>query len=156
VTDADRLVENHLGSPDPKRRDDTGAEEGYGRPDWFVDDEHDDVASAFAADPSLLGPTFQGAKGEANPFQIQQRIQQASVPVPGRTPIPTHPIILRSIPKHTVSPLTQELTTRLLRSLTQRDICILQSLYDYRYLTTLQIYHCSSLAFVLLSFVSST
>ncbi len=94
-----------------------------------------DFASSYAADPSLLRATFQITQAEARRF----RIQSPSAGAPGRTRIPTHSIILRSISKHTTAPLTQEQTTRLLRALTSRDIAILQALHDYRYLTTLQI-----------------
>ncbi len=105
-------------------------------PDRDVDDE-DEVgfASAFASDPSLLRASFQGTSTSMKPLGIQQ----SPAFVPGRTPIPTRPIILRKISKLSTASLTQEQTTRLLRSLTQRDIAILQALHDYRYLTTLQI-----------------
>ncbi|HEV2014551.1 MAG TPA: replication-relaxation family protein [Candidatus Dormibacteraeota bacterium] len=104
-------------------------------------DEGEDFASACASAPSLPRPSLQGAKGGTKSRRIQRRVHQGSALVPGRTPIPTRPFILRSIPKQTTTPLTQDQTTQLLRSLTQRDRCILQSLYDYRYLTTLQIRH---------------
>lgn len=103
------------------------------------EDEDEDFASADASAPSLPRPSFQRTMGGANPIQVQPRIQPSSASAPGRTPIPTRPFILRAIPKHTTTPLTQEQTTQLLRSLTQRDRSILQSLYAYRYLTTLQI-----------------
>ena len=41
--------------------------------------------------------------------------------------------------KHSSSLLTQEETSHLPRSLTQRDVAILQALHDYRYLNTLHI-----------------
>jgi hypothetical protein len=135
MTDVERRPADQLGPALQEPSHATALEECNEHPGGFIDEEDGDFASAFASDPSLRRPTFQGAQGEARPL----RIQRTSVPVPGRTPIPTHPIILRSIPKHTTAPLTQEQTTRLLRSLTPRDIAILQSLHDYRYLTTLQI-----------------
>ncbi len=111
--------------------------------DDVVDAKEEGFASAYASDPSLLQPSLQGATGGANhpgtQRRIQPRVQLPSWFASGRTPIPTRPFILRSIPKHTTTPLTQEQTSRLLRSLTQRDRCILQSFYDYRYLTTLQV-----------------
>jgi len=102
-------------------------------------DTDEDFVSADASVPSLPRPSFQGAKGARKSLRIQPRVQPSSAFTPGRTPIPTSPYIVRSIPKHTTTPLTQEQTTQLLRALTQRDRCILQTLYDYRYLTTLQI-----------------
>ncbi|MDQ6884156.1 MAG: replication-relaxation family protein [Candidatus Dormibacteraeota bacterium] len=118
--------------------------DGETRPQQHPGLRHDlgsikDFASAYASAPSFPRPSFQAAKGGTKSIQIQPRVQPSSAFAPGRTPIPTRPFILRSIPKHTTSPLTQEQTTQLLLSLTQRDRCILQTLYDYRYLTTLQL-----------------
>jgi hypothetical protein len=93
-----------------------------------------DLASAFAPAPSLR-PAVQGT----NPIAKPLRIQKTSRSTPGRTPIHGRPIILRNLHKHSSSLLTQEETSHLLRSLTQRDVAILQALHDYRYLNTLQI-----------------
>jgi hypothetical protein len=102
-------------------------------------DEDEDFASADASAPSFPRRSFQRAKGGTKSLRIQPRVQPSSASAPGRTPLPTRPFIVRSIPKHTTAPLTQEQTTQLLRSLTQRDRAILQTLCAYRYLTTLQI-----------------
>jgi hypothetical protein len=99
----------------------------------------DGFASAFVSTPSLPRPSFQRTKGSTKPRRIRPHVHLASILSSGRTPIPIHPFILRSLPKHATTPLTQEQTTQLLRSLTQRDRSILQTLYDYRYLNTLQI-----------------
>jgi len=93
-----------------------------------------DLASAFAPAPSLP-PAVQGT----NPIAKPLRTQETPRTTPGRTPIHGRPIILRDLRKHTSSLLTQEDTSRLLRSLTQRDLSILQALHDYRYVNTLQI-----------------
>ncbi len=105
----------------------------YADPNLQTVDAH--FASTYASDPSLQRASFQIPQADARRF----RTQSASASAPGRTRISTRPIILRSLPKHTAAPLTQEQTTRLLRSLTARDIAVLQALHDYRYLTTLQI-----------------
>ncbi len=118
-------AEGDLPTSDPDNRD----------PDPNLHTMDADFASTYAADPSLQRASFQIQQAEARRFPVQP----ASTGAPGRTRISTHPIILRSIPKHTASSLTQEQTTHLLRSLTPRDVAILQSLHDYRYLTTLQI-----------------
>src|SRR6266571_1439296 len=81
-------------------------------------DEDEDFASADASAPSFPRPSFQRAKGGTKSLRIQPRVQPSSASAPGRTPIPTRPFIVRSIPKHTTAPLAQEQTTRLLRSLT--------------------------------------
>lgn len=115
------------------------AEEGDALDDRFdpgpsvaVDDE--DFVSAFAPAPSPP-LAFQGT----NPIARPLRIQESPFFTPRRTPIHGRPIILRDLHKHSSSHLTQQETSSLLRSLTQRDIAILQALYDYRYLNTLQI-----------------
>jgi len=92
-----------------------------------------DLASAFAPAPSL-----RLAVQRTNPITKPLRIQKTPRSSPGRTPIHGRPIILRDLHKHSSSLLTQEETSRLLRSLTQRDVAILQALHDYRYLNTLQ------------------
>ncbi|MDQ6720774.1 MAG: replication-relaxation family protein [Candidatus Dormibacteraeota bacterium] len=106
--------------------------------DWdpgsYLDAVREDLASAFASAPSPP-PAFQGT----NPIAKPLRIQETPSLIPRRTPIHGRPIILRDLHKHSSSLLTQEETSRLLRSLTQRDIAIVQALHDYRYLNTLQI-----------------
>lgn len=94
----------------------------------------EDLVSAFAPAPSLP-PAFQGT----NPSAKHRGIQNTPSFIPRRTPIHGRPIILRNLRRHSSSLLTQEETSVLLRSLTQRDVAILQALHDYRYLTTLQI-----------------
>src|SRR3984893_13623135 len=103
-------------------------------PGSYLDAVREDLASAFAPAPSLP-LAVQGTKPIAKP----RRIQETPRFTPGRTPIHGRPIILRDLRKHASSLLTQEDTSRLLRSLTQRDLSILQALHDYRYLNTLQI-----------------
>ncbi len=97
------------------------------------------VADVAVTHHVLPRPSLQGTKDNARPRRIRPHIHLASTFSPGRTPIPIHPFILRSISKHSTTPLTQEQTTQLLRTLTQRDRSILQALYNYRYLNTLQI-----------------
>ena len=103
-------------------------------PGPYVTPVREDLVSAFAPAPSLP-PAVQGTNPSAKPM----RIQETSSSTPRRTPIHGHPIILRDLHKHSSSLLTQEETSHLLRSLTQRDVAILQALHDYRYLNTLQI-----------------
>ena len=78
--------------------------------------------------------SFQEAKGETTGSGIESATPGAS----GRT-LPIHPIILRDVPPRPDSPPTQAQLNRLHRALTQRDLVILQCLYDYRYLDTLQV-----------------
>ena len=106
--------------------------------DWdpgpYVTAVREDLASTFA--PALSSPpALQGTNPNARPVGIQP----APFLTPRRTPIHGRPIILRDLRKHSSSLLTQEETSLLLRSLTHRDIAILQALHDYRYLNTLQI-----------------
>src|SRR5438094_4158536 len=98
-------------------------------PGSYLDAVRKDLASAFAPAPSLP-PAFQGTTPSTKPL----RIQETPSSTPRRTPIHGRPIILRDLHKHSSSLLTQEETSRLLRSLTQRDMSILQALHDYRYL----------------------
>jgi protein involved in plasmid replication-relaxation len=105
-------------------------------PGSYLDAVREDLASAFATAPSLP-PAVQGT----NPIAKPLRIQETPRSTPGRTSIHGRPIILRNLDKHSSSLLTQEETSHLLRSLTQRDVAILQALHDYRYLNTLQIQH---------------
>jgi hypothetical protein len=103
-------------------------------PGPYVAADDEDFVSAFAPAPSPPH-SFQGTNPSAKRFGIQE----PSFFTPRRTPIHGRPIILRDLKKHSSSLLTQEETSLLLRSLTQRDIGILQALHDYRYLNTLQI-----------------
>lgn len=103
-------------------------------PGPYVTAVRKDLVSAFAPAPSLPA-AVQGTNPSAKPL----RIQETPSLIPRRTPIHGRPIILRDLHKHSSSQLTQDETSRLLRSLTQRDIAILQALHDYRYLNTLQI-----------------
>ena len=103
-------------------------------PGSYLDAVRKDLASAFAPAPSLP-PAVQGT----NPIAKPLRIRETPFLIPRRTPIHGRPIILRDLHKHSSSQLSQDETSRLLRSLTQRDLSILQALHDYRYLNTLQI-----------------
>jgi hypothetical protein len=103
-------------------------------PGPYVNAVQEDFVSAFAPAPSLP-PAFQATTPSTKPL----RIQEMPSLTPRRTPIHGRPIILRDLRKHSSSLLTQEQTSHLLRSLTQRDIAIVQALHDYRYLSTLQI-----------------
>jgi len=103
-------------------------------PGPYVTTVRKDLVSAFAPAPSLPA-AFQGTNPSAKPL----RIQETPSLIPRRTPIHGRPIILRDLRKHSSSLLTQEQTSHLLRSLTQRDIAIVQALHDYRYLNTFQI-----------------
>ena len=88
---------------------------------------------AFAPAPSPR-PSRQLAQAEAKPIQIDiERAAEA-----GQS-LPTHPIILRDLPSQAEAHPTQAQLSRLHRSLNQRDLVLLQALYDYRYLNTLQI-----------------
>jgi hypothetical protein len=93
-----------------------------------------DIVSGFAAQPSPR-LALQEAKGEPS----GSGTQGAVAGWPGRSLISTHPIILRDLPPSADSPPTQTQLNRLYRSLNQRDLAILQALYDYRYLNTLQV-----------------
>src|ERR1700681_1187199 len=95
-------------------------------PGSYLDAVREDLASAFAPAPSLP-PAVQGTNPIAKPLRIQEMRQST----PGRTPIHGRPIILRDLRRHSSSLLTQEETSRLLRSLTQRDVAILQALHNY-------------------------
>ena len=101
-----------------------------------VDDAGDELefAPAFGSGDSLW-PAPQEAKDEAQ----ASRTQFGPPHGPGRSLIPTHPIILRDLPPQAESQPTQAQLSRLHRTLNQRDLLILQSLHDYRYLNTLQV-----------------
>ena len=117
---------------------DTPGEDDLSNDNWnpvsYLDAVREDLASAFAPAPSLP-PAVQGT----NPIAKPLRIRETPAPTPGRTPIHGRPSILRDLRNHASSLLTQEETSHLLRSLTQRGLSILQALHDYRYLNTLQI-----------------
>jgi len=91
-------------------------------------------ASDFAS-----GPSPQPALHEAKSETMGSGIESAPSEGLGRSLIPTHPIILRDLPPHADSLPTQTQLSRLHRTLNQRDLLILQALYDYRYLNTLQV-----------------
>jgi hypothetical protein len=93
-----------------------------------------DFAPAFASGDSLR-PALQEAKDGAQ----ASRTQFGPAHEPGRSLIPTHPIILRDLPPQSEARPSQTQLNRLHRSLNQRDLLILQALYDYRYLNTLQV-----------------
>jgi Replication-relaxation len=111
-------------------------------PDSLEDDLDDagdelDFAPDFASGGSLR-PAPQEAKDEAKASRTQFGPPQEPQE-PGRSLIPTHPIILRDLPPQAESHPTQAQLSRLHRTLNQRDLLILQSLHDYRYLNTLQV-----------------
>jgi hypothetical protein len=93
-----------------------------------------DFASPFASGGSLR-PALQEAKDEDPTFQDQTEPPDE----PGQSLLSTHPIILRDLPPQADARPTQAQLSRLHRSLTQRDLVILQFLHDYRYLNTLQV-----------------
>ena len=90
-------------------------------------------ARAFATGGSQR-PAFQEARDEAQADSIQPDTVDAA----GRS-LSTNPIILRDLPSHADTSPTQAQLNRLHRSLTQRDLVLLQCLYDYRYLNTFQV-----------------
>jgi hypothetical protein len=101
-----------------------------------LDDASDELefAAAFASGDSLrpaLRPSLPEAQASRTQFGPPSR--------PGQSLIPTHPIILRDLPPQAESHPTQAQLSRLHRTLNQRDLLILQSLHDYRYLNTLQV-----------------
>ena len=97
-------------------------------------DDEIGVAPAFASRRSRW-PALQETKVDAQPI----RTRKQSPNVAGLSLLLTHPIILRDLPPHADTRPSQSELTRLHRTLTQRDLVILQSLYDYRYLNTLQV-----------------
>ncbi len=108
-------------------------------PDWTdnLDDLGDDelgVAPAFASGRSRRR-SLQEAKGGVPPIRIRKQLPDKA----GLSLLLTHPIILRDLPPHADARPSQSELTRFHRTLTQRDLVILQSLYDYRYLNTLQV-----------------
>lgn len=108
-------------------------------PDWTGDlggagDEELPIASAFAHSRSRR-PALQEAKGGVPPIRTRKQAPNKA----GLSLLLTHPIILRDVPPHADARPSQSELTRLHRTLTQRDLVILQCLYDYRYLNTLQV-----------------
>ena len=106
--------------------------------DWTdVGDDGDGelaVAPTFAPRRSRR-PALQETKVDAPAI----RTRKLSPNVAGLSLLLTHPIILRDLPPHADARPSQAELTRLHRTLTQRDLVILQCLYDYRYLNTLQV-----------------
>src|SRR5713101_7401777 len=103
----------------------------------MFDDGGDDnlgVATAFVARRSRR-PALQEAKAGVPPIRTRKQPPNKA----GLSLLLTHPIILRDLPPHADARPSQSELTRLHRTLTQRDLVILQSLYDYRYLNTLQV-----------------
>jgi protein involved in plasmid replication-relaxation len=99
------------------------------------DSEEDaDFAPAFATGSSPR-PSSQEAKDVDPTFPTQLDPPDE----PGQSLLSTHPIILRDIPPQADARPSQTQLSRLHRSLTQRDLVILQFLFDYRYLNTLQV-----------------
>ncbi len=92
------------------------------------------VATTFAARRSRR-PALQETKVGAQPIRTRKQSPNKA----GLSLLLTHPIILRDLPPHADARPSQSELTRLHRTLTQRDLVILQSLYDYRYLNTLQV-----------------
>ncbi len=92
------------------------------------------VAPTFAARRSRR-PALQEAKGGVTTVQTRKQPPNKA----GLSLLLTHPIILRDLPPNADARPSQSELTRLHRTLTQRDLVILQCLYDYRYLNTLQV-----------------
>ncbi len=92
-----------------------------------------DQGHGFASDGSPR-PASQHAQAETKGGAIQNPAAAAA----GRS-LPTHPIVLRDVCPRPDAPPKQRQLNQLHRSLNQRDLVILQSLYDYRYLDTFQI-----------------
>ncbi len=108
-------------------------------PDWADDladasDEELAVAPTFASGRARR-PALQEAKADAPAI----RTRKQSPNKPGLSLLLTHPIILRDLPANADARPSQSELSRLHRTLTQRDLVVLQSLYDYRYLNTLQV-----------------
>jgi len=108
-------------------------------PDWADDladasDEELAVAPTFASGRARR-PALQEAKADAPAI----RTRKQSPNKPGLSLLLTHPIILRDLPANDDARPSQSELRRLHRTLTQRDLVVLQSLYDYRYLNTLQV-----------------
>lgn len=107
------------------------------KPDAASEDDADyepDVASSFATGGSLPR-ALQEAKDVDPTFQVQTEPPAES----GQSLLSTHPIILRDLPPQADARPSQAQLNKLHRSLTQRDLVILQFLHDYRYLNTLQL-----------------
>src|SRR5712692_5800537 len=80
-------------------------------------------------------PALQEAKGGVTRIRTRKQPPNKA----GLSLLLTHPIILRDLPPTADTRPSQSELTRLHRTLTERDLVILQSLYDYRYLNTLQV-----------------
>jgi hypothetical protein len=105
-----------------------------------IEDDADDAGDELDFAPDFAsGDSLQPASQEAKDEAQASRTQFGPPHEPGRSLIPTHPIILRDLPPQAESHPTQAQLSRLHRTLNQRDLLILQSLHDYRYLNTLQI-----------------
>jgi hypothetical protein len=120
MTDVERRPADQLGPPLQESGHATTLEESKEPPDGFVDEEDGDFASAFASDPSLLRPTFQGAQGEARPPRLSGEfsghrlsyqdgllfllIPSFSAPFPNTPPL----LSLRSKPLISSDPLPNE------------------------------------------------
>src|ERR1051325_1630891 len=96
---------------------------------------YEDAAAPSFAPRHSRRPALQEAKAGAQRFPTRNGPASQA----GRSPLLTHPILLRDIPAHADARPSQTQLTKLHRSLAQRDLVILQSLYDYRYLNTLQL-----------------
>src|SRR5437588_9870780 len=102
----------------PKGTSDEGdASNNRWDPGPYIPAVREDLVSAFVPAPSLP-LAVQGTNPSTKPLRIQETLSST----PRRTPIHGHPIVLRDLHKHSSSLLTQEETSRLLRSLTQRDV----------------------------------
>src|SRR5437667_6540765 len=99
-------------------------------PDW-TDDLDDGSDYALGVAPTFASRrsrrlALQEAKADA--MAIRTRKQPPNKP--GLSLLLTHPIILRDLPPHADARPSQSELTRLHRTLTQRDLVILQCLYD--------------------------
>ncbi len=99
--------------------------------DRLAADASQELDCASALSPRLAS---QEAQAEAQPAAIRSRHDDKA----GRSLL-THPIILRDVARRPDTPPTQAQLNHLHRALTQRDLVILQTLHDYRYLDTLQV-----------------
>jgi DNA invertase Pin-like site-specific DNA recombinase len=86
---------------------------------------HEDATAPPFAPRHSRGNALQEAKAGAQ----RLRTPNGQASQAGRSPLLTHPIVLRDLPAHADARPSQSQLTRLHRSLTQRDLVILQSLY---------------------------
>lgn len=91
-------------------------------------------SAPFASTPSAP-PTVQIAKAEASTWPIQNPRRTAFQ----RTPISSRHLLLPDFPRSAQTTPTPTELAHLLHSLMPRDTTILESLYEYRYLNTLQL-----------------